>query len=509
MPTPRSLPLLAGAVVLALVPAAPAAASHDVTPARIGGEDRFATAAEIALEAHPDGADRVLLASGATYPDALAGAPLASAWDAPVLLTAPDDVPDVTMAALSELEPEHITVLGGPDAVSEDAEAQASQGARAETDRVEGDTRYHTAAAITRATQQATDNAANWPGGQRAAFVTTGENFPDALAASALAAREGSPVPVLLTLPDAVPAPTDEAIEDLDIDLAVIVGGDDAVSAGVEAHLDDDDTTTDRVAGDTRTETATALADYAIEYLDFDASDLELARGDTFPDALTIAPLAGSNHDPILLTATPTDLSDETRSWLATTCDAVERIRAVGLDAAIAPSTLEDAETTAEQCHREGRTEQDVLVTPQEMVGPLDPGDSYDEISAATRHDRASDRLVEPLDVFLFPCDSVLEPTDGDFRFADGNADGNADGIESTNEGDALITEINGRATSTRGERDVVPNAEGRIDVTVHSDAPDCAAIVFFDDENNDSALNVDAEGYPVEAWGFTQVSWA
>lgn len=511
MRSARYLTLLAGAA-LALGPALPAAASHDVTPARIGGEDRFETAAEIALESHPDGASEVLVASGATYPDALAGAPLATAWDAPLLLTAPDSVPESTLAALGELEPDHVTILGGTNAVSAEAEATISQAARASTDRVYGETRYDTSAEITREVQQATGNAPNWPGGQRAAFVTTGENFPDALAAGAVAARAGAPVPVLLTHPDVLPEATNEAIEDLGIELAVVVGGSAAVSPAVEDQIDDADTTTDRVAGTSRTDTAAALADYAIQYLDVDASTIHLARGDTYPDGLTIAPLSGALHAPILLAATPTQLSDETRAWLAEQCGAIERIRAVGGRAAITAATLDDAVTTAEQCHTaEDGFRQTVQVSPMERITiDLSEGDEHSRtFEAFNRTDTAADGIQQPHDVTLFPCESIQEPTEGDFRLADANGNGQADGIASTSTGAASIIAVNGRAPeSLTHERDVEPNADARIDVTVDSNAQDCAAVMVFQDVDNDSALNVDDEGYPTEPWGFGLVEW-
>ena len=330
MRTSRPLAALAGAA-LALGPALPAAASHDVTPDRIGGQTRYGTAAEIALDSHPDGASEVIIASGERYPDALAGSPIAAALDAPVLLVEQDHVPDATISALDELAPDHATILGGEVAVSAQVEQTIEEDGQTPADRIAGDTRYETAAKIAREVQQRNGNPANWPGDQRAAFLTTGEGFPDALSAGALAAsREEAPIPVLLTRRDEVPAATEAAIEDLDIELVIVIGGPDAISEDVQAAIDDDDTTTDRVAGATRTATATAVADYAIQYLGFDEDDLTLTRGDAFPDALSVAPMTGANHNPILLTANATELSEPTRAWLAEACGAVDRIRGIG-----------------------------------------------------------------------------------------------------------------------------------------------------------------------------------
>lgn len=79
--------------------------------------DRYGTAALVALSAFPDGADVAVLASGENYPDALAAAPLAAFYDAPILLTRRTSVPMDTREALAELDVADVIVIGGPAAV--------------------------------------------------------------------------------------------------------------------------------------------------------------------------------------------------------------------------------------------------------------------------------------------------------------------------------------------------------------------------------------------------------
>src|SRR5690606_23961958 len=68
---------------------------------RIAGANRFETSALIAA---PLGdIDRVFVASGLNFPDALAGAALAAAQGAPVLLSRPDRVLGVTELAIRQL----------------------------------------------------------------------------------------------------------------------------------------------------------------------------------------------------------------------------------------------------------------------------------------------------------------------------------------------------------------------------------------------------------------------
>jgi putative cell wall-binding protein len=83
---------------------------------RIGGTDRFVTAAMVA-ELLPD-ATSAYIANGLAFPDALAGAALAGGKSAPILLASPKGLPPVTLTALSRHQLDSLVVLGGTGAVS-------------------------------------------------------------------------------------------------------------------------------------------------------------------------------------------------------------------------------------------------------------------------------------------------------------------------------------------------------------------------------------------------------
>jgi putative cell wall-binding protein len=97
---------------------------------RWAGADRYATAAAISSNTYPQGATTAYLASGADYPDALAGAPVAAKAGAPLLLTQRDCVPASTLAELTRLGATNIVVLGGTSAVSDAAANLPSAGRR-------------------------------------------------------------------------------------------------------------------------------------------------------------------------------------------------------------------------------------------------------------------------------------------------------------------------------------------------------------------------------------------
>ena len=85
---------------------------------RVWGEDRYETAVAISQVWSPEDAAVVFLATGANFPDALAGA-ASTLVSGPILLTFRDSLPPVTANEISRLQPCFIIALGGPVAISD------------------------------------------------------------------------------------------------------------------------------------------------------------------------------------------------------------------------------------------------------------------------------------------------------------------------------------------------------------------------------------------------------
>lgn len=187
---------------------------------RWAGTDRFRTAAVVS--ATYDDADVVYVASGQDFPDAMAGSARAAALDAPVLLVRQNSVPSATVSELERLQPDQIRVLGGAGAVS-DAVVTAL-GAYGDVERVAGADRFATAVAVS------TDHPTS-----AQAFVTNGRAWPDALAAAALAGREGAPL--LLVRQDSIPGVTWTELDRLDPGQVWVMGGSAVISEVVVEQL--------------------------------------------------------------------------------------------------------------------------------------------------------------------------------------------------------------------------------------------------------------------------------
>ena len=89
---------------------------------RWSGTDRFATSASISSQTFAPGVEKVYIANGAGFPDALAGGPVAGKNGAPILLVRKDTIPDATQTELKRLRPKEIVIIGGTGVVSRDVE---------------------------------------------------------------------------------------------------------------------------------------------------------------------------------------------------------------------------------------------------------------------------------------------------------------------------------------------------------------------------------------------------
>lgn len=85
---------------------------------RRGGADRYATAASIVRGAWPAGSDSAFYATGANFPDSLAGTPAAAVNGAPLMLTGKSCMPAATYDTDRFLTPVRRVFLGGSAVVS-------------------------------------------------------------------------------------------------------------------------------------------------------------------------------------------------------------------------------------------------------------------------------------------------------------------------------------------------------------------------------------------------------
>ena len=212
---------LALACLIAAGASATTDSAHAATVDRWAGADRYATSVRISQQAFPSGADTVFVATGESFPDALAAGPAAAALGAPILLTAVDQLPAVVSAELQRLNPSVVHLLGGPAAVAPSVEAQVDAATSAEIRRIAGNDRYATGAAVVELAFATAE----------VLYVAAGTGFADALSAGAPGGALQRPV--ILTSKNSLPAPSREQIIRLANPDVVVLGGVAAVSDAV------------------------------------------------------------------------------------------------------------------------------------------------------------------------------------------------------------------------------------------------------------------------------------
>jgi putative cell wall-binding protein len=272
---------------------------------RVAGADRVGTSAAAAQRGF-ERADAVVIARADAYPDALAGSALAGRTGAPLLLTAPRELPAAVTAQVRRLRPTTAYVLGGRPVISDRVIDALRAAGVSQVVRIGGTNRYDTARLI-----------ADRVGGDRAFLVRGADPDPrrgwaDAVAVSALAAHTRTPI--LLAAPTGLPAETRQALAGKRH--VTIIGGPTVISDTVEADLQAAGHTVDRLAGPDRYATSAAVAD-AAQTAGMHPDRLIAVTGANWPDALSAGALTAHIGGTLLLTP-PTTIpqTSPTADWL-------------------------------------------------------------------------------------------------------------------------------------------------------------------------------------------------
>jgi putative cell wall-binding protein len=159
----------------------------DAATVRLGGASRYETADLIVRDAFAERGSRfAIVATGATYPDALAAGPAAGHLDAPVLLVdGARGLGRQTKATIAKLGITDVYIAGGKGAVSADLEAGLrSVLGKGKVKRLAGSDRVFTAIEVNDAIFTRVDYG----------YVASSSGFADALAGAPLAATRDAPL---------------------------------------------------------------------------------------------------------------------------------------------------------------------------------------------------------------------------------------------------------------------------------------------------------------------------
>jgi len=229
--------VVSGDVFEQLVAKLGAGATDSPNVVRLSGNDRYATAGQVAGKiadlAGDSAVPEVLIVRADRFQDALSAAAPAYSRGAPVLFVAGGSkvLPRATVDAFDEIGAGTAYVVGGPTVVTTAAVSLVNTHVSRPAVRWSGADAYGTSAAV--AEQAALLGWLRWS----YVGLATGTNFPDGLSGGVSAAARGGPL--MLTPPSGLPTPVSAAIRTYRavIDQVAIYGGPGAVSSKVDTDV--------------------------------------------------------------------------------------------------------------------------------------------------------------------------------------------------------------------------------------------------------------------------------
>lgn len=201
------------------------------------------------------------------------------------------------------------------------------------TTRLAGKGRFETAVEISKA---------GFPSGSKTVVLAYGLNYADALAGVSLAKAKNAPI--LLTAQSYLPSETLAEIKRLKATDVIILGGTGAVGTEVEKALTDNKLNIERIAGKSRFETATKIAQ-KMQTLGGNKApeDVFFVYYNDFADALSVSTVAAIKDAPVIYLMTDGELDSATSAYLASVKGKVKNAYVIGGTGVISDAMMKKA----------------------------------------------------------------------------------------------------------------------------------------------------------------------
>ena len=258
------------------------------------GSDRYETAVKISKEGWKNGSDKVVIINGDVSIDGIISTPLATTYNAPILLVEKNNVPNSVKSELKRLNPKDIIIIGDENAISKTTANQIKSTVNASQTRLNGSNRYETSLLIAKEIDKNHDV-------EKVYITNANGGEVDALTIAAKAGQDKQPI--ILTDKDSITDNTYKWLKSEDLQNAYFIGGPQMISTNVINKVNDitkDNVTNNRVYGADRHETnANVIKKF---YTDDELEAVLVAKSDVLVDALAAGPLAANLKSPILIT---------------------------------------------------------------------------------------------------------------------------------------------------------------------------------------------------------------
>ena len=258
------------------------------------GSDRYETAVKISKEGWKNGSDKVVIINGDVSIDGIISTPLATTYNAPILLVEKNNVPNSVKSELKRLNPRDVIIIGDENAISKTTANQIKSTVNASQTRLNGSNRYETSLLIAKEIDKNHDV-------EKVYITNANGGEVDALTIAAKAGQDKQPI--ILTDKDSITDNTYKWLKSEDLQNAYFIGGPQMISTNVINKVNDitkDNVTNNRVYGADRHETnANVIKKF---YTDDELEAVLVAKSDVLVDALAAGPLAANLKSPILIT---------------------------------------------------------------------------------------------------------------------------------------------------------------------------------------------------------------
>ena len=258
------------------------------------GSDRYETAVKISKEGWKNGSDKVVIINGDVSIDGIISTPLATTYNAPILLVEKNNVPNSVKSELKRLNPKDIIIIGDENAISKTTANQIKSTVNASQTRLNGSNRYETSLLIAKEIDKNHDV-------EKVYITNANGGEVDALTIAAKAGQDKQPI--ILTDKDSITDNTYKWLKSEDLQNAYFIGGPQMISTNVINKVNGitkDSVTNNRVYGADRHETnANVIKKF---YTDDELEAVLVAKSDVLVDALAAGPLAANLKSPILIT---------------------------------------------------------------------------------------------------------------------------------------------------------------------------------------------------------------
>ena len=255
------------------------------------GSDRYSTAVELS-KSNFTSAETIVISNGYAIPDGLTATPIASYYNAPLLLVAKSSIPTSTQNEIKRLATKNVIIVGGTGVVDKNVETQLKNLGVTKITRLGGANRYETALQVAKYIDTNLYDVEN-------IVIANGLGEADALSIAPISGRDK--MPIILVQSNNIPSNINSWLKSESLNNAYIIGGTTAVSNNVLNSINSitkQNISGNRLGGANRYETNAKIIE---RFYGNVLNNLYVTEGLELVDALSSGPVAALNKSPVVI----------------------------------------------------------------------------------------------------------------------------------------------------------------------------------------------------------------